>query len=74
MKNNVKLSPKQLRELTERLVKFYEHDFTTGKTKHPHYEHVSIDDHMFKIGYYPSDDNTPIIMNIRIVYKGKTNG
>jgi len=69
-----KITPEQLKSIINCLITFYDSDYSSGKTDSPHYEHIEIDGHLFKVGYIPKYDETTTIVDIKITYKGEVNG
>lgn len=71
MGNNIKLSPNQLKVVTDHIINTYKIDYEKGDVSAPHFEHIKAGDDYYKIGYMPNIDGGNTVMNIKIVYKGK---
>ncbi len=71
---NIKLTPKQMAIITNKITDAYSKIHSDDKLTQSHYEHVIIDGEMIKIGFIPGESNSRTIMEFRIVYKGGVNG
>lgn len=72
--NNIKITQKQMKAIAGRISEVYYTLYSANDLPQPHYEHITIDNKMFKIGFVPDESNSRTIMNIRIVYKGNIDG
>lgn len=67
---NIKITPKQMVAITSRMNEIYPTIYSINKPLKTHYEHIILENGMFKIGFIPGEENSKTLMNIKIAYKG----
>jgi len=71
MKRDISINPEQLKTIVDHIMDSFKADYENGKTGEPHFEHVDSAGYRFKIGYIPNNEGGKVLMEIKIVYKGR---